>query len=269
MSSVSMSAPAGSRCGDRQRCLLQLGGLGRVPAQPVQRAVARHRRQPGARPARDPVAPPCPSAPSRTHPARTPRRDPSRRSSRSAWRRPCPTRAAERLGQRRVPQRRSRRVTGVMLPERPDLDRAEPRPPGACRHVERLVEVGALDDVEAATCSLVSANGPSTSSTSPPRTRTVAESLAGRAGHPSGGRRLSSISLTHASVAAGIAARSCRAEHDRIVGADQHQVLHRCLRCPSSRGTSPPRHPTNGTAPMDTCRPGTRVRSPPQAQRPH
>ena len=159
----------------QQRRLLELGGLDRAAAQPVERAVAGHRGEPRARARAGRRRAARRSAPARTRPGRTPRRGPSRRSSRSAWRRPGPTPA-------RNASATAARTCRRLIPARTAAPRScRTWPPGAWPRPRCASSRSAHSMMsKPAICSLVSANGPSASSTSPSRTRTVVASLTGR-----------------------------------------------------------------------------------------
>jgi len=66
------------------------------------------------------------------------------------------------------------------LDEWPQLDLSQLGPRVPRRHLDRFVQIGALDQAVPADLVLVSANGPSDSSTWSPRTFSVVASLAGR-----------------------------------------------------------------------------------------
>src|SRR5215469_3158703 len=89
---------------------------------------------------------------------------------------------------------RSPPVPNLPQLEHPDLGG---RMPGY--HLGRLGHAGALDQIESGDLLLVSANGPSLTSTSPPRLRTVAAPLTDRSGSPCNRTPRRSISALQAS----------------------------------------------------------------------
>jgi hypothetical protein len=95
-----------------------------------------------------------------------------------------------------------------LLHERPHLDSADLGDRVLGRYLDRLVQVGALEHVKPPICPLVSANGPSLTSTSSSRTRTVTASLTGRSRCPCSRTPRSSISAAHDLPALAIAALS-------------------------------------------------------------
>ena len=144
--------------------LPQLRRLGRAAAQPVQRAVARHRGQPGAGPARHAVARPASAARwANASCAHSSARSQSPVDPDQGRDDPAPL-LAERRGDGVLD------VCGHVRPERPHLDGPEPGRPGAWprpRSPRRGRRTRSCRSPPI--CSLVSANGPSATSTSPPR----------------------------------------------------------------------------------------------------
>ena len=202
--------------------LAQLGRARRVAAQPVGRAVAGRRGEPGARAARDAVARPASPARRRTRPARSPPPGPSPRSARSGSRRPDPTRP----GRPRRP-RPGRRRRGAVIP-RPGGSR---RRPSARRDGPAAISIASSRFAHSTTTkpptkSLVSANGPSETRVSPSRTRTVVASTTGRSRAPTSSApapfQVRLPRLVHR-----IRRELLVARRDRLVVADQQHVLHR------------------------------------------
>src|SRR5260221_7677705 len=193
-----LHGPAGIAGRRQHGCLPQFDRLGRAAAQPVQRPVARDRGQPGAGTARNAVA------------------------------RPSLQRLRERvlhalLGQ--VPAAGHADQRGddpaPLLAERLGDGRGDVIRDGAGRHsvqngltsIVPNLDIGCLAATSIASsrsahsitskpaiCSFVSANGPSATRTSPPRTRTVVASLTGRRRSPSTRTPRPPISSTQASV---------------------------------------------------------------------
>src|SRR4051794_13857612 len=176
----------------RHRDLLHLGALGRAAAQPVDRAVARRRREPRAGTARNAIARPalqrqcegvlrtflC-EVPVAGHP------DQGRENA--------PPFVAERVGDRRLD-------AGGHSSSQSGLTSIVPNLAAGCLAATSIASSRFLHSIRSnpPTCSLVSANGPSDSTTSPARTCTVVASLTGRSRDPNCRTPRASISSTHA-----------------------------------------------------------------------
>ena len=136
----------------------------------------------------DAVAAPALERPLRRRRRGRPRRDPSHRwcgsgrrrcaAARRRWRRP------PRGERHRRPVRSTRGAVAPVGGERTQLEAPEARHRVLGGDGDRLVDVGALEDVEAGDPLAVSANGPSVTSTSPLRMRTVRASAVGRSASP-------------------------------------------------------------------------------------